>query len=215
MVNRLQVPLSRNELEHLSRVVAELEKKTTGEIRLMIVRSSSAQGHLRYLLWFLYSTLALFGLWIERHLLIWVADWWLVPLVVGLTFALAWLTEGLPILARAFSTDEDLRRQALMRAEAEFYREGLGATQGRTGILLFISLLEHQAVVLADQGIAARLNESVWREVVATLLEGPKSGQWADRLEKALRQCGALLAEHFPAGHVNKNELPNHVILKE
>ncbi len=196
-------------------MVAELEKKTTGEIRLMLVRSSSAQGHLRFLLWFLYSTMALFGLWIERHLLIWVADWWLLPLVCLGAFALAWLTEGLPFLARAFSTDEDLRRQAVVRAEAEFHREGLGATQGQTGILLFISLLEHQAVVLADKGIAGKLGESVWRDVVATLLEGPKSGQWADRLEKALRQSGALLAEHFPAGHVNNNELPNHVIIKE
>lgn len=215
MVDLLKVPLTKEELRHLSSVISELEKKTTGEIRLMIVRSSSAQGHLRYLLWFLYSTMALLTLWLERHLLIWVADWWLVPAVILVTFLLARFTEGVPFLARAFSSDEDLRRQTLLRAEAEFHREGLGATQGQTGILLFISMLEHQAVVLADKGIAAKLNPSVWQDVIATLLEGPKTGRWAERLEKALRHCGALLADHFPAGPVNKNELPDHVIVKE
>ncbi len=215
MVSLLKVPLSQAELDHLGHVVAELEKKTTGEIRLIIVKSSSHHGHLLRQVWFMLSTLALFGLWIERHLLIWTADWWLVPAVFLLTFLLAYALSRLPWMARTMAPVEDLNRQALLRAELEFHREGLGATSGKTGILLFISMLEHQAVVLADKGIAERLNEATWAEVVATMLEGPKSGQWAGPLEKALRQCGALLAQHFPAQLGDKNELPNHVIVKE
>ena len=79
---------------------------------------------------------------------------------------------------------------------------------------MFISLLEHQAVVLADKGIASRLEANIWNEVVATMLEGPRTGHWADCIEKALRQCGSVLAEHFPIRPGDHNELPNLVIIK-
>lgn len=215
MVNSLKVPLSQKELEHLAHVVAELEKKTTGEIRLMIVKSSSELGYLRYLIWFMLMTVSFMGIWVERHLLIWTADWWLVPAIVAFTFAIAFIASCFPFVARALTSDESLQRQVLHRAEVEFHREGLAGTAEKTGILLFISMLEHQAVVLADKGIHQKLGEKTWKEVVETMLEGPKTGAWAASLEKALRQCGALLSQHFPAKANNNNELPNHVIVKE
>lgn len=211
----LKVPLTKQELEHLAAVIAELEHKTSGEMRLMIVRSSTRRGYLNALLWFLMLALALSILWLERHYMIWAADWWLLPVIFLGTLVLAALLSRWPVVARLASPAADLRHHSLLRAELEFHREGLGATRDRTGILLFISMLERQAVVLADKGIAGHLEPSTWNEVVATLLEGPKTGRWAEFLEKALRQCGGMLAQHFPPRADNKDELPNHVIIKE
>ena len=209
-----KIPVSAAELKHLEKVIHELEQKTSGEIRLMIVRASTFTCHVFYTLFGWLSGAALLFMWIERHQLIWLAHWWWLPLILLCAGAGAWLLSRVPAVIRAVTPTSDLRGQCVERAEVEFYREGLGATKDQTGILLFISMLEHQAVVLADKGIDSKLAKGTWDEVVATMLEGPKTGQWADRLEKALRQCGSVLAQHFPIQSGDRNELPNVVIVK-
>ncbi len=214
VAGKVKVPLKQQELEHLEKVISDLEQKTSGEIRLMIVKSSIVTGHIFFMLFGWLASAVLFFVWIERHHFIWMASWWLVPSALVVTALVSWALSKIPAVIRAVTPVRDLRRQVVARAELEFYFEGLGATGQGTGILLFFSLLEHQAVVLADKGIASRLESNIWNEVVATMLEGPRTGKWADRLEKALRQCGALLAQHFPIEPGDRNELPNLVIVK-
>lgn len=207
-----KTPLSERELKHLEGVIGELERKTSGEIRLIIVGRSMPPS-----VKILSGTmvLALILLFIERHLfLAWVPDLVLLAATLVVSFVIGILLSRIPAVVRNLSSPFKLRHHALMRAELEFYREGLGETKDRTGILLFLSLLEHQAVVLADKGIAGRLKPDIWNEVVATMLEGPKTGQWQANLEKALRQCGGVLAQHFPIQEGDRNELPNLVIVK-
>lgn len=215
VAGNVKVPLTQTELEHLEKVIVELEHKTRGEIRLMIVKSSVMTGHMFFMLFGWLASAMLLFIWVERHHFIWLASWWLVPLALIVTALVAWLLCRVPAVIRAVTPVRDLRRQATLRAELEFYREGLGATQEQTGILLFISLLEHQAVVLADKGIASRLDAGIWNDVVSTMLDGARTGHWAERLETALRQCGAVLIQHFPIRPGDHNELPNLVIIKE
>lgn len=100
------------------------------------------------------------------------------------------------------------------RAELEFHREGLDGTKAATGILIFLSLFEHEAVVLGDRAIAAKLDKAVWHEVVQKVLEGGRTRDWRGKLEEAIRMCGDLLTRHFPMQAGDRNELPNHVIVK-
>jgi len=209
-----KIPLTEEQLKHLEKVIVELEKKTSGEIRLMIVERSTSASRVLPTLFAVLATAALIIVWLERHMLIWAAQWWLLPAILAGAAALAWVLAKLPFVIRLVLPAGDLRKKALIRAELEFYREGLAATRDQTGILLFLSLLEHQAVVLADKGIAAKLDSKIWKEVVETMLEGPKTGRWAESLEKALRQCGTVLATHFPIREGDHNELSNLVIVK-
>lgn len=209
--------LNEHQLKNLSSVIGELEHKTSGEIRLMIVKRSSVTGHVPMLLWSLLISISFLLLWFWRHefdLLFW-NHWWVSPAVLVASYFLAIVLARFGWVQRRFTSFNDLKHQVWARAEVEFHREGLGGTSARTGILIFVSLMEHQAVVIADHGIASKVPANTWDEVVAIIIEGAKTGHWEEKLEQALRQCGALLATHFPAHVVNANELSNVVIIKD
>jgi putative membrane protein len=52
----------------------------------------------------------------------------------------------------------------------------------------------------------------VWDEAIAALIAGIKAGRPADGFVAAIERCGAVLAEHFPPGALNRDELPNKLV---
>lgn len=85
-------------------------------------------------------------------------------------------------------------------------------THGRTGILIYVSLREHHAEILADAAIAAKVSPEVWGDAMAALLAGIRAGDLAAGLVGAVERVGAVLAEHFPRAADDQNELPDRVI---
>jgi putative membrane protein len=85
-------------------------------------------------------------------------------------------------------------------------------THGRTGILIYVSLAEHRAEIVADAAIAAKVDATVWGEAMAALLSGIRAGDLAGGLVGAVERVGAVLAEHFPRAADDQNELPDRVI---
>jgi putative membrane protein len=76
-----------------------------------------------------------------------------------------------------------------------------------------VAAAEHYAEVVADSGIAARVDEQVWRDTITELVEALRAGRAADGLAAAVYRVGDILAEHAPARLADANELPNKVIL--
>ncbi|MCH8890414.1 MAG: hypothetical protein IH827_04975 [Myxococcales bacterium] len=109
----------------------------------------------------------------------------------------------------------DQMRQVDLRAQIEFYEIEMTQTQDRTGILLFVSLLEHRAVVLADRSIAEKLDAKIWQELVDLMIQGVKRGDLAAGMTQAIQRCGELLSPHFPIADDDINELRNHLVVKE
>jgi putative membrane protein len=206
--------LSQKELKHLAEVIGEMEDKTIGEIRVMIVKRSAMTGHVHNTLWVFLLALSFLLFWFERHDLIYFERWWLWPSLVIGTYLVANILARSAFVQRAFTPSFDLHHQVLARAEVEFHREGLSGTKAHTGVLIFLSLMERVAVVLADKGIADKVPVHGWDKVIAKVLAGARKG-WADKLEEAIRECGAYLAAHFPSTGAKADELPNTVILKE
>lgn len=85
-------------------------------------------------------------------------------------------------------------------------------TTGRTGVLIYVSLAEHRAEVVADAAIAGKVNGDVWAEAMAGLIGGLRQGRAGDGLCAAIEQVGAVLAQHFPRAEDDKNELPDRLI---
>lgn len=85
-------------------------------------------------------------------------------------------------------------------------------THGRTGILIYVSLREHHAEILADAAIAGKVSPEVWGEAMSALLNGIRAGDLASGLTGAIGKVGAVLAEHFPRAADDQNELPDRVI---
>lgn len=214
-MNSKQNLLSDDELKSLSAAITQVERRTSGELRLIIAQRSSRTSHVFPLLTLMLASLSLIYLWTARHLLMLGDTTWILPAVLIGALALGYLFSRIPSVQRRLTRPADLEHQALMRAELEFHREGLGGTADKTGILIFLSVFEHQAVVLADKGIAAKIDQKVWSEVIAMVLEGVRKKRLRENLEKAIHLCGDLLTKEFPIKDGDKNELPNHVLVKD
>ena len=85
-------------------------------------------------------------------------------------------------------------------------------THGRTGILIYLSMREHRAEIVADEAIAGKVPAEVWGEAMAAMLAELKAGRVADGMIAAVERVGTVLAEHFPRAEDDVNELPDRLI---
>ncbi len=85
-------------------------------------------------------------------------------------------------------------------------------THGRTGILIYLSMREHRAEIVADASIAAKVSPEVWGEAMAAMLTEIRVGRIGDGMIAAVERVGAVLAEHFPRHENDVNELPDRLI---
>jgi putative membrane protein len=85
-------------------------------------------------------------------------------------------------------------------------------TVGRTGVLLYLSMKEHRAEIVADEEIAKLVTPEVWGDAMVALLDHVKAGRPGEGMAAAVTQMGLVLAQHFPKGSENPNELPDRLI---
>ena len=213
--NWLNSYLSENEKMTIEKAVLEAEKKTSGEIVPMIVRRSSTVGHVPLILYCL-GIMLYYLLGIPAVLSDHFEQVWMFSMGWGVLFIpLCMLLSRSSKVQRLLVNLPDREQQAQQRALNEFYLSGLEKTDGSTGILLLVSVADHQAVVLADRGIASKLPTNTWDEVVDILISGIRSKNMADGFCEAIKKCGDILEPHFPMAPDDKNELPNHLVIKE
>ena len=85
-------------------------------------------------------------------------------------------------------------------------------TTGRTGVLIYLSMREHRAEIVADESIAAKVPAEVWGEAMGDMLVHIRKGRIAEGLSAGIRDVGYVLAEHSPRGDDDINELPDRLI---
>jgi putative membrane protein len=114
------------------------------------------------------------------------------------------------LLAGSRAMDEAVRA----RAVRAFHEHGLHRTAEGTGVLVFASLFEHEAVVLGDRGIHEKMGAGEWDRALAALVGGMRAGDPGKGFVEAIALVGARLAEHFPrdpAAHPSRNELEDAI----
>ncbi|MCO5146485.1 MAG: TPM domain-containing protein [Aquamicrobium sp.] len=103
-------------------------------------------------------------------------------------------------------------RRAHDNAMRQFLAHNVHLTEKRTGILIFVSLAERYATVVADAGISDKVDQSEWDAIVGRIVAAAKAGRLTEGLADAIDRSGLLLARHFPGGVSNPNELDDHVV---
>jgi uncharacterized membrane protein len=93
------------------------------------------------------------------------------------------------------------------RAEDLFVRFGVGNTREGTGILIYVPLVDRHVEILADKGIAARVEQSQWDRICRQMEEAFGHGAYRRGVLDAIDQASRLLAVYFPARPGNANEL--------
>ena len=100
------------------------------------------------------------------------------------------------------------------RRAVELFRAGCELkTRGRTGVLLYLSLAERRAEIVADRAIADKVEPEVWGEAMAALIDEVKAGRPGAGMAAAVEKIGAVLAGILPPTLDNPNELPDRLIL--
>lgn len=127
-------------------------------------------------------------------------------------FAIHWL----PSCSRALVHDDVLERRVQLRAESAFLHEEVFNTRDRTGILVFLALFEHRAVILADTGIHEAVPADAWETLVDDLVHGIQEDRSVEALVGAITACGDLLEHHRVERRPDDvDELPNELRFKE
>lgn len=199
--------ISQAEKARIIEAIAAAETKTAGEIFCVIAHTSSNYS-LVPVAWAALIALAAPAPLI--YLTIWSAG--LIYLVQLAAFIVTAMLLSLPAIRFRIVPRRAMRERAHIEAMRQFLAQGLHLTERRTGVLIFVSVAERYAEIVADSGINAKVAPAVWQDAVSAALEAIKDGRIGDGLVAAVGRCGAVLAEHFPPGAINRDELPNKVV---
>ena len=220
-------PMTEAERDRVSAAVTAAESHSAGEIVTILTAQSDDYRDVA-LAWAAVVALAALlalaqfpnfylGLY-DRLTGAWAQEWHparlfgVAALVATIKFAATWLLLQWRPLRLALVPGPVRHARVRARALTCFRVGAEQRTTGRTGILIYLSLAERRAEIVADAAIAAKVPAEVWGEALAAMLTELKAGRMADGLVAAVERVGAVLTEHFPRAAHDENELPDRLI---
>ncbi len=222
-----QYTMNDNDHARVSAAIHEAEAKTSGEIVTIVADHSDR--YLDVALWwsilvaiFALAALAAFpdfytGL-VDRITNGWNPDWnareyfELALAIVVIKFCAArLLLQWIPL--RLALTPAIVKARRVRRRAIRYFKVGTERrTAGRTGILIYLSLIERRAEIVADESIHSMVPDELWGKPMADMLSHIRDGRIADGMIAAIDDVSAILAEHFPRRDDDSNELPDRLI---
>jgi len=183
--------LSKADREAVTAAIRAAEQQTSGQIVCVLAQSSSDYAHVPIY----------FTQWsVQKIYVLQLA----VFIIVGLVLAVTPLRFEL--------VPASLKRARAHRAALEqFVVRRVAHTRNRSGILIFVSLAERYARIIADEGIAQKAGNAEWQAAIDALVSHMRDGRIAEGFIAAIERCGAVLATHAPPGGGPVNELPDRL----
>ncbi len=219
--------LSEADRDKIGAAVFAAEAESAGEIVTIITDRSDGYSDIAILWSVLAAFAALIALTIAPEFTLglydrmtggWAQEWHprqilaVAALVAMLKFSAVWLVQLWQPLKFALIPGPIKHARVRARAVTCFKVGAERRTHGRTGILIYLSMREHRAEIVADASIAAKVSPEVWGEAMAAMLVEIRAGQIGDGMAAAVERVGAVLAEHFPRHENDVNELPDRLI---
>ncbi len=196
------------ERKRIEEAIAEVEQQTAGEIVVVTVPESDDYHDLR----FLYAAAcAVAGAALVHLLQPRLGVSWLLWLQIGIALV-AYAVFNWPLLLRLLVPGARQEQAALRRAREAFFEHGVYKTRDRSGVLVFISELEHRVVLLGDEGIHARVQVTGWQDHVRHIVEAIRARRPTDGVHQVIRDLGEVLSREFPRREDDRDELSNRVI---
>ncbi|WAC23928.1 TPM domain-containing protein [Blastomonas sp. SL216] len=207
--------------------VAEAEKQTDGEIVTVIAGHSDDYRETPIywavaVMFLALACIAVFPEWFEALLAQATGGWehvytaseylTLIMLALAAKFGLVHLIVGWKLVRLALTPSAVKRARVRQRAINLFRVSAEKRTRGLTGVLIYLSMAEHRAEIVADSAIAAKVSPDVWGEAMADMIAELRAGRAGEGMAAAVRDVGKVLAEHFPKSDDNPNELPDRLI---
>jgi putative membrane protein len=136
----------------------------------------------------------------------------LLMFFAALKFTVALLVLKWMPLRLALTPAATKHRRVRRRAVSVFKAAAERRTAGRTGILIYLSMAERRAEIVADEAILKVTDDHTWGEAMTALISEVRDGRPADGIVAAIERVGLVLAEHFPRSADDINEIPDKLI---
>lgn len=222
------IKLSEADHDKVSAAIAAAESKSNGEIVAVATPISDAYHDvaLHWALIPLFAVLA-WAAWRPTAL-----EWWynflfggwqpeptlgqlltLLMVFAALKFTVALLILKWMPLRIALTPAPTKHRRVRRRAVTVFKAAAQRRTEGRTGILIYLSMAERRAEIVADEAILKVTDDQTWGEAMTALISEVREGRPGDGIVAAIQQVGEVLAEHFPRSATDTNEIPDKLIV--
>ncbi len=199
--------LDAGEAGRVSAAIEAAEKQTAGEI-FVVVAAHADDYRLVPVLWAALAALIL--IWPLAHFTALAEQTlFLIQAAIFLTWSMALSPDQI----RMRVVPGPLAEAAVEKAAREqFLGHGIHLTSARTGVLIYAALAERRVEIVADDGIAAKVEQAEWDAIASTVVEAARKKDLAGGLVRAVEQSATLLARHFPPSKLDRNELPNRVV---
>lgn len=135
----------------------------------------------------------------------------LIGPAIVLAFTLGMFAARLPAVRRACLARRRTAAAARTAARAAFVDLGVSDTRARTGLLVFVALLERRVEVVLDLGIARAPLPPSWPAALAALERSLARGPDVRTFRSALAALAEPLADALPRQPGDRNELPDEV----
>lgn len=86
-------------------------------------------------------------------------------------------------------------------------------TEANSGVLIYLLLADQDIEIIADRGIAARVDQREWDQIAQTMEQAFAAGHFEQGALAGIRAITHLLVRHFPPDDNNPNELSNQPVL--
>ncbi len=136
--------------------------------------------------------------------------WFLIdPVIVGALVGLA--ASRSELVRRGLTRRTARRRRVETAARATFVERRIHGTSGRTGILLYISVLEREAVMVVDVGVEALAATDAWRKAAGEIEGAVRAGADGIAVAERIRGLAAILSPALARSAADVDELANEV----
>ena len=213
-----------SEADHrrVAEAVANAEARTSAEIVPVVATASGRYDRAEDMvgLWFGLVALSV-GWWLAQG--VELSDWGVpapqagaaVGLGIGARRLAGGRVPGPPVQwpASAVHSEERAEGGSGARRPGGLLRPPRASHRGGSGLLVYVSLLEHMAVVLADAQVLEKLGQQKVDALCASLVSELRKGAHTDALCHTIEQAGLALAEALPSQAQNRNELPDALVV--
>jgi uncharacterized membrane protein len=86
-------------------------------------------------------------------------------------------------------------------------------TEENSGVLIYVQLVDRDIEIVADRGIAARIEQAEWDAICHRMEEAFRANRFEDGVLAGIADVTERLVRHFPAGHRNPDELPDRPVV--
>jgi putative membrane protein len=215
--------ISREQRERIEAAVAAAEAKTSCEIVPVVATASGRYDRAEdvFGLWFAVVGAAAVWLILPRQddpgawngVPVWGEVLVLALTIFGCFIAGCAAASRVAAIRRLFTPRQQMVEEVNIAARRLFFDRRVHHTTGASGLLIFVSLYEHIAVVLGDRSVVDNLGQSFLDGLCERLTADLKNGEFADAICDVTQYAEAALEAALPRSSSDVNELPNSLIL--